>query len=240
MSKLQRSDESRQIVLRGVQQDYRLKRSVQRRTLALSIGDGGLVVHAPWALPLYQVEQFVLDKAVWVTEKLASQSALALSQPDWQDGMNLLYCGRQITLKVSADVHAIELYDGELRVPLRAKADLQRFVVAWYQQMALAYFNARMLQFSVKLSRQPHQLKLSNARCRWGSCTRNGVVRLNWRLIQATGAEIDYVLAHELAHLTQMNHAPVFWQELARLYPDYHVPRNTLRTQGRRYQRISL
>ena len=237
---LQRTDEARQIVLRGVNRHYRLKRSTQRRTLALSIGGCGLVVHAPWTLPLSKVEQFVLDRAAWVTEKLASHAALALTQPDWRDEMHLWYFGRQLSLKINADARAVELNGEVLSVPLSAQYDLQRVVVAWYRRMALAHFNGRLAKFSVLLLRQPCALKLSNAGSRWGSCTRSGVVRLNWRLIQAPDAEIDYVLAHELAHLTQMNHAPVFWQEVARLYPDYLAPRHALRTQGHRYQQISL
>ncbi|MHB1678284.1 MAG: M48 family metallopeptidase [Sulfuriferula sp.] len=237
---LQRIDESRRIVMEGINRDYRLKRSKLRRTLALSVGSQGLVVYAPWSLPLNSVEKFVLDQATWVTEKLAQQALLALAQLVWQDGISLRFLGQTIIVKLSADASLIEAKGGVLYVPPHAEKNLQRNIVGWYQRMALAYFHERLLTFVSLLSRHPAQLKLSGARSRWGSCTRNGVVRLNWRLMQASTAEVDYVLAHELAHLTHMNHSPAFWQELARLYPDYEVPRNRLRIQGHHYHQISL
>ena len=80
--------------------------------------------------------------------------------------------------------------------------------------------------------RQPSGLQLSSARTRWGSCTAAGVIRLNWRLLQAPPAVLDYVMAHELAHLEHMNHSPAFWAETARLYPDWQTARRWLKQHG--------
>ncbi|MFH1605020.1 MAG: M48 family metallopeptidase [Pseudomonadota bacterium] len=72
-------------------------------------------------------------------------------------------------------------------------------------------------------------LALSNARTQWGMCREDGRVRLNWRLIHLPLRLVDYVVAHELAHLREMNHSPRFWDEVGRIYPDYQAARRELR-----------
>jgi len=239
MRKLQRSSEMRQIVLHGLSRQYNLKRSTARATLVLTINRQGLIVHAPWSLPLLHIERFVLDKASWVTEKLANHALSDTAEPHWQDGMPLGYLGEEIVLRVGAHIRTVTLSDKVLHAPQLPCAELKNAILKWYQSSALGHFNVRYAQFAPLLSRQPSRLKLSNARTRWGSCTQGGVVRLNWRLIQASNTEIDYVLAHELAHLTHMNHSARFWQELGRIYPDYRAPHQLLRAHGQRYHQIS-
>ena len=74
---------------------------------------------------------------------------------------------------------------------------------------------------------------LSNARSRWGSCNASGVIRLNWRLIQLPLALIDYVIAHELAHLFEMNHSRAFWEVVAKIYPEYRRAQRELKQIGK-------
>src|SRR5262249_18354306 len=78
-------------------------------------------------------------------------------------------------------------------------------------------------------------IRLSNASTRWGSCHPDGRMHLNWRLIQMPLCLIDYVVAHELAHLHEPNHSPRFWRHVAAVMPDHKVRRRTLRTEGARY-----
>lgn len=80
----------------------------------------------------------------------------------------------------------------------------------------------------------PQKLALSSARSRWGSCSASGGVRLNWRLMQAPPAVIDYVVIHELAHLAELNHSPRFWAIVAAHCPDWKVRRDWLKQHGNR------
>jgi hypothetical protein len=233
MRKRQQNSESRSIALPQITCDYQLKRSNARRTLALSVGKQGLVVHAPWSLPLMQIEQFMLDKSTWIWAKLQAQTLRTASVWSWYDGMPLRYLGIEIRLHVSAHCREIALIDGILQVPELSAVKVLR----WYRQAAMAVFQQRLAVFATQLTRLP-VLRLTNARTRWGSCTSAGVVRLHWRLVQASVSEIDYVLAHELAHLTYMNHSPQFWQRVAELYPVYQQPHRRLREQGHVYHQM--
>ena len=72
-------------------------------------------------------------------------------------------------------------------------------------------------------------LALSAARTRWGSCSLRSGIRLNWRLIHFPADTVDYVVAHELAHLREMNHSPRFWAVVGEIYPDYQAARDELK-----------
>jgi predicted metal-dependent hydrolase len=82
------------------------------------------------------------------------------------------------------------------------------------------------------LGRRYTRLTLRDTRSRWGSCSATGALSYSWRLILAPPRVLDYVAAHEVAHLAQMNHSPAFWAEVARLMPDYESPRAWLRREG--------
>ena len=98
---------------------------------------------------------------------------------------------------------------------------LKAAVHAWLKKFAAELFHERMQPFVQKLGRAPSRVSLNAARTRWGSCSRDGSIRLNWRLVQYAPELIDYVIAHELAHLTELNHSPRFWAQLEALMPDY-------------------
>ncbi|MFA5171221.1 MAG: SprT family zinc-dependent metalloprotease [Sulfuriferula sp.] len=225
------SIESRTLCLQNQLCAYQLKRSSARRTLALSVGKQGLIVHAPWRLSVTEIERFAHAKSTWIWEKLQHYATRTAHEWAWCDGMRLLYLGREIVLNVSSHSHQVVLIDDVLHVPTLSPEK----IVAWYKHEAMRIFQLRLAGFSPQLDKLPSALRLTNARTRWGSCTSAGVIRLHWRLIQASMAEIDYVLAHELAHMTHMNHAARFWQRVAVLLPDYQQPHQQLRQAGHRY-----
>ena len=125
--------------------------------------------------------------------------------------------------------------EGALRVTLDPAA-LRDRVIAWIKREALVLYRSRIGQLAPRLGVPAPEVALSRARTQWGCCTRkrDGSARilLNWKLMHFELPLIDYVVAHELAHLRHMNHSPAFWREVARLYPDYQRAREALRTRG--------
>ncbi|BBO99845.1 M48 family metallopeptidase [Sulfuriferula nivalis] len=225
------SVESRSLQLHDQLCAYQLKRSSIRRTLALLVGRQGLVVHAPWRLSLHEIEHFIHAKSAWIWAKLQHYATQNNSSWVWHNDMRLLYLGREINLNVSNHSRQISLVGDVLHVPSLAPEK----IIAWYKTEAVRIFQMRLAEFSPRLDKLPSALSLTNARTRWGSCTSAGVIRLHWRLIQATMAEIDYVLVHELAHMKHMNHGVRFWQRVETLLPDYQQPHRQLRQVGHRY-----
>lgn len=102
-------------------------------------------------------------------------------------------------------------------------------VQAWLMRDARRHFTARLDHFAPLLGVRWASLRLSSAQTRWGSAKADGSIRLNWRLLHYRPAVIDYVVAHELAHLRVMDHSPRFWDTVATVVPDYAQLRNHLR-----------
>jgi predicted metal-dependent hydrolase len=86
----------------------------------------------------------------------------------------------------------------------------------------------RVAHFAARLRRAPPTVTLSNARSEWGSCNHRGEIRLNWRLAQLPPDLADYVVAHEVAHLVELNHSARFWALVESLLPGHVARRRAL------------
>ena len=102
-------------------------------------------------------------------------------------------------------------------------------VQGWLQSEAKRVFADRLAFYSEKLGVQFSSFALSSASTQWGSCTADGRIRLNWRLMHFALPNIDYVVAHELSHLREMNHGPQFWTTVQSVLPEFEIARKALR-----------
>jgi predicted metal-dependent hydrolase len=105
-------------------------------------------------------------------------------------------------------------------------------LIGWLKTQALASLTPRAAHYAAHLDVAPPLVALSNARSQWGVCTEDGTIRLSWRLVHLEPALADYVVAHEVAHLVEMNHSKRFWSLLAKLYPDWRRARHQLELAG--------
>lgn len=226
--------EQRNIDLSGKSISYTLKRSGKRRSIGLRIDERGLTVSMPLRASEKWLHSVLQDKADWVVEKMAGWQHRQAPVVQWRDGEHIPFCGDTLVLRVAPDLFgAPPALRGEvlhLRLVTEASSQhIAHMVEQWYRQQAVDLFKGRVAHFASLLQVAPSALKLSAARSQWGSCTVRGVVRLNWRLIKLPHALIDYVVAHELAHLVEMNHSAAFWRVVERGCPDYRLRRGQLR-----------
>jgi hypothetical protein len=235
---LQGSVETRLIRLGEQEVPYLLKRT-RRRSVGLHVDAQGLTVQAPVRASQKWLDTILREKSGWVIAKLMQMRASALPKVVWQDGVRLPFLGEELHLSL---LHGASqspfVCDGELLVGIRAEyeaARLQKMVVDWYRMQALICFSERLAIYADKLGLAVPVMKLSNAVTRWGSCNVRGELRLSWRLIKAPLAQIDYVVAHELAHLRHLDHSPAFWRVVDTLYPDYQPAQTALRKNGMQY-----
>lgn len=250
--RIARNQEESSIELAGQHFPYTLKRSSARRTLALRVAEsGGIVVNAPLRLPQGHVEAFVRQHVDWLMQRLARRPEAVV----WRDGLRLPFLGGELRLthrgaagplptqlsllfddvpETVAEVD-VPVLEGERLICPGTRGGLETMVLAWYRNYAHAYLGQRLAALCREQGRAEPPWRLSDARGRWGSLSAQGVVGLNWRLIKAGTAEIDYVICHELAHFSHRNHSPAFWREVARLCPGYASARARLREQGRAY-----
>ncbi len=225
-------------------------RRARRRSIGFVIGTDGLSVAAPKWVGVGEVEAALREKADWILRKLREQQErqqrLHAAKVDWRDGTGIPFLGETVIVVLDAragvtkagavlntdatalpGVPRLTLHIG---LPQTATPEQIRDVVqSWLQRQARRVFEERCRHFADQLGVRYTRLSLSSAQTRWGSASANGSIRLNWRLIHFAMPTIDYVVAHELAHLREMNHSPRFWDVVRSVMPDYERARGTLK-----------
>jgi hypothetical protein len=122
----------------------------------------------------------------------------------------------------------VVLRDGEIRVR-GEPAHIARRVRDYLAQLAGREFSRRARFFAARIGKKVARITVRDTRSRWGSCSAKATLSFSWRLILAPESVIDYVVAHEVAHLAEMNHSPRFWRVVASLVPDHAAPRAWLK-----------
>jgi predicted metal-dependent hydrolase len=233
---------------RVLEQDvsFIVRRSPRRRSIELQVDENGLTVHAPWRASRRRILDALQAHGEWVARKLQAWQAAASRRRQWVHGATVPFLGRELSLEVTREARTrVQLLDDDrLRVgivgppitlhqsePDTVSADptsIRDAVVAWYRRHAPPLFHSSVTRYAPLLQVTPPRIFISNARGRWGSCNSRAQIRLNWRLVQAKQAIIDYVVVHELAHLREMNHSRRFWSLVESIYPDYLTARAEL------------
>ena len=234
----------REAVLHGVRVGYELRRA-RRRTIGFMVGPEGLTISAPRWVGLSDIDTALQSKAAWIVRKLQEQQENARRQAaariEWRDGASFPFLGEPVTVVLDprtagAVLHAADALPGVPRLTLHvglphdaAPAQIRDVVQSWLQRQARRVFEERCREFAPRLRVRVQRLSLSSAATRWGSASADGSIRLNWRLIHFAMPTIDYVVAHELAHLREMNHSAAFWEVVRSVMPDYERARDVLR-----------
>jgi hypothetical protein len=219
---------ARVLLLGGEPVEFRFERR-RRRTIGIRIDDDGLFVAAPLRAPWREVEGFVREKAQWILAKLAERAERGRPRVLFgETGEWLPLFGREVMLQVDAGRRAVTLEPEclQVRVPEPHRRGAVRSLLKdWLKAQALAALAPRVAHFAARVSLPAPPLKLSNARTQWGVCTSTGRIRLAWRLVHLGPELADYVVAHEIAHLVELNHSERFWALVEWLYPDWQDAR---------------
>jgi predicted metal-dependent hydrolase len=224
---------------------YALKRA-RRRSIGFIVGTEGLSVNAPKWVGLHDIEAALHEKSRWILKKLQEQRERAQrmqsAKVEWRDGTTIPFLGETVIVVLDAratgavlDTNA-EALPGVPRLTLHVglphtatPEQIRDAVQSWLQRQARRVFEERCAHFAQQLKVRVTKLSLSSAQTRWGSASIDGSIRLNWRLIHFAMPSIDYVVAHELAHLRHMDHSPRFWDVVRSVLPDYQQARGSLK-----------
>lgn len=200
----------------------------KRKTLVVYVHDGGSVeVRAPHGLSQKHIVRFVEEKASWIERSIAKQA----NKHQWKNiiepGATMWFLGQPRRLEVKQNGIASILCDDEtITVTSRdpwALSALARQLNDWYRDQAHAIFHERLLLVCQRFPGilTAPELRLRKMQRRWGSCSRSGRVTLNTELVKLPLSMIDYVIAHELCHLTEFNHSKRFYTLLEYVMPDW-------------------
>ena len=195
---------------------YTVIRSARRKNLTITVErDRSVVVRAPENTTDERIEQIVSSKRGWLYGKTSHpQKYDDLPHPPGKElvsGESMLYLGRQYRIEMDDTADTVRFEQNRFLVPNRKAGERYLAFQNWYQQRARDKILPRVKTYARRLGVHYNAAGIVNSRYRWGSCTPNDNVNLNWRLIKAPTHVIDYVVVHELAHLLEPNHTLRFW-----------------------------
>lgn len=199
--------------------------SARRRSVALQIKQGKLIVRAPLGYSLVDVKTLVEQKQPWILKHLHQSRAQV--KPDWLALQQIPLLGTMLTLEVHRAVSSsVELCHDKLVVTVSRRTQANNYnnrvlslLQQWYKTQALSWFMARTDYWQGKMQLQAKDLVIGNWRTKWGYCKNTAQLGFNWRLMMAPDWVADYVVVHELAHLKHLNHSNAFWQLVGQHYP---------------------
>ncbi len=239
-------EEPRAASLGGQEIKYVIRRSAKRRTLGLTIDARGLRVSAPLRARQADIDKLIVDNARWVLTKLREwQRPEHQAARAWQPGDALALLGVSRPLQVAPGRAGLAKFD-DLLILTVPKPDDETSVRAKLRDAlkreARALFAQRLAHYAQTYGVATPELRLSQAATRWGSCARDRAgqhrISLNWRMIHFEPRLIDYVVAHEIAHVKHMHHGPRFWAAVGKLYPDYVNARDEIKRRARELPEI--
>lgn len=211
---------------------YRFVRT-KRRTIGIAVDASGLSVSAPRNAPWHEIEAFVREKRRWILARLEEWAGVPRpSVIRGASGETLLLFGESHMLDVLAGRGGVARDGTRIVVSATSPRRALALLVAWLKRQALTALVPRTVHYAARLGLPAPPVALSRARTQWGVCTERGAIRLNWRLVHLEPALADYVVAHEVAHLVELNHSKRFWNLLERLYPDWRGARERLELAG--------
>ena len=218
---------------------YHLERA-KRKTVGFIVDERGVTVRAPRWVSVAEIEKMLQEKEGWIQKKLTEfgnwQKEIGMQTVRFEDGAKIPYLGQFLKLRLDPAARSVFLSEGKegLELIVNASKDtepdrVKDWVQVWFKKDAERYLGERIRVIADRALVSFRGWGLSGAKGRWGSCSADRRIRLNWRLIHLDPKLIDYVIAHELAHLDEMNHSARFWKRVGEIYPDYENARRALK-----------
>lgn len=222
---------------------YQIRHSRRAKRIRIRILPGKVELVVPVGVDEDLALDFLDSKRVWVKKKTRALRELGMDViPErFVSGEPVLFRGEQVLLSIEP----VDRFDCEVRVesslvvdvpaswtPEQREAAARRTVLAWLRERTLDDAQAYVQRHVETLGRAPKAVHVKDQKTLWGSCSPDGVIRLNWRLVAAPRQAFEYVVVHELCHLRERNHGPRFWEWVGRLMPGYEDHRAWLRRHG--------
>ena len=206
-----------------------IRRSDRTRRLVLKLDPLlGPVLVLPTKAKLRDAELFLDRNKLWLVNRLAQIPA----NIPFADGNSFPLLGQPHTIRHAPQARrGVWVEPNELHVSGHADY-LGRRVQDFLKAETLRLVRPLAFDLSAQIGTTPTRITIRSLKSRWGSCSSARDLSFSWRLIMAPQDVLTYVVAHEVAHLAQMNHSPAFWSVVHQLYPDYAGPKRWLKSHG--------
>ncbi len=207
--------------------------------MEISISSGTLArVTAPRPVPIDLIEKFIHSRSSWIVRKLLEKRKAEeiLDRKKYETGHEFLFLGKYYPLIVNREANcSTKILFDDHQWNVRAHAGtttvmITKKLIAWYRREAGEILGARTFHYSRVMGLTPQKITVKTQKRLWGSCNHHGQsINLNWTLIMAPMAVIDYVIVHELCHLEVPNHSRRFWKKVSEVMPDFEIQEQWLK-----------
>lgn len=204
--------------------EYEIIRS-GRKTLSIQITeDARLVVRAPTRTAKERIEAFVESHEAWI-EKHIQKIEMAYAPKrefSFSDGESVYFLGNELKIRTDIYIKDVQIIDDELLIAAKMpKENRENAVKRYLVRQAKILLPKRVTAFAPRFGVEPQAVTITSAKTRWGSCSSKNRLSFSFRLMMLPAEQIDYVVAHELAHVLEHNHSERFYAHIARVLPDY-------------------
>ena len=223
---------------------FELRRSDKRSSVGITVDrDGSLIVTAPRDCPLDQITRIARQKSVWVHRKLAEKDLISSAErpKEFVSGEGFYYLGRRHRLLLAdpgsgvRPSPALRLQHGRFVLRRDERHRAHEHFVSWYARRARPWIRQRVDLYKDRVGVKPGLVEVRDLGHRWGSCAPHGSIKLHWRTILLPPRIIEYLVVHELVHLTARRHTQEFWRAVERAIPDYAARKRWLAENGSRF-----
>lgn len=216
---------------------FELLRSTKRKTIGVKVHHNSqLTIQAPSHLSSEEISNLVRKKIRWVRRKLRSIETNGNNHRKFPiTGEEIPYMGRIYSV-VQSDRDKIGLFQGRVHIPIEASESQSEQLIRWYKQRAKAILSEEYSSLAKAQDWEPQGLRILDLGARWGSCSTDGTINLNWKLVTLPKSCREYVIFHEFAHLKVHDHSNEYWKHLGSIIPDWEDRKKELEVAELRYQ----
>ena len=213
---------------------YKIQYS-KRKTLNISVErDRSIIVRAPENLSLERIDEIVQSKRNWIKDKInhTQKYPVDFKAKEFISGEGLLYLGRNYQLLVVEEDFEGIRFNQSFSISKSNQENANQLFKEWYLAKALEKIEPLAKKYAANLGVKYNACKTSEMKYRWASCTPKNNILFNWRIIKAPMYVLEYLVAHELAHLIEQNHTPEFWNIVSIQVPNYEKAKKWLKEKG--------
>lgn len=214
--------------------EYTIKYS-ERKNIRVTIErDRSVVVTVPHGTATEVIKTAVRSRWMDIQRKIDHPQKYPMPQPikEFVSGESILFLGRAYPLTVAANLAEGLSFKDQFYIAVQSQLQANELLRNWYITQAHQYLLPKIKQFAQRLGVQYNRIRITNLQYRWGSCTPQNNLHFNWRLIKAPMSVIEYIIVHELVHLLEPNHTPVFWNIVGVQLPHYEKAKDWLKLNG--------
>lgn len=215
--------------------EYTVTYSPKRKGIRITIErDRSVVVLAPVGTSLEVIDKAVASQRAKIQQRVNHIQKYPDPRPvsEFVAGESILFLGRTYPLTLTDDFTEGIRFDDRFYIGRSQQSQANELLRTWYQREARTWLTPKIEQYATRLGVSYNQIRITDLRFRWGSCTPQNNLHFNWRLIKAPMRVVEYIIVHELAHLLEPNHTTAFWNIVSVQLPHYEKAKDWLRDHG--------